>query len=173
VKPRLFSLLVGSLFVATPANALCSGETVQREFAEADLVIRARLVSEISAWDDYPTKAFQRRWGPPSTEASLYGWRVLHVFKGRPGPRVNLFQFHDSGQFPVEIDKDYLLFLLYIPHSRDRPTAARGATYVRYACGQSKLWDQVTPETLTRIRGLAATSKERRGRRTPSHPPRY
>ncbi|HEX4736335.1 MAG TPA: hypothetical protein VH331_02115 [Allosphingosinicella sp.] len=169
----MLSLFVGSLFVTTPADALCSGETVQREFAEADLVIRARLASQISAWDDYPSRSFQRKWGPPSSAASLYGWRVLDVFKGRPGRRVNLFQYHDSGEFPVEIDKDYLLFLLYIPPRRDRPTAARGATYVRYACGQSKRWDEVRPEVLVQVRRLAAESRERRQPRTPANPHRH
>ena len=147
------ALAVG-LAGASPAAALCSGDTVAREYRDADLVVRARLVSELRTWDDSPSAAYRAQWGPGGV-VTLYGLKVLETFKGRPGPRVALFMEHNSGAFYVDADKDYLLFLRYLRPYPGRPAAARGATYVKYACGQSKPWSRVRAGDLAQLRRLA------------------
>ena len=148
----ILALLI--LVQPSPATALCSGASVTQEYREADVVVRARVVAETMVWDDEPSAEFRARWGE-SGYVQLYRFRVSHVFKGRPGPTINLFQEVNSGRFPVDIDEDYLLFLSYIRPHASRPSAARGAMTVRYACGQSKRWSEVRPQDLARVQALA------------------
>jgi len=146
-----------ALLFASPAAALCSGESLAREYREADLVIRARLVAETNVHDDAPSPGWRRQWGDYSPVV-LYRLTVGQVFKGRPGPHVALFQERSSGRFEIGWDEDYLLFLHYIRPHPGRPAAARGATYVRYACGQSKRWREVAPAVRMRLGRLAERS---------------
>lgn len=140
---------------ASPAWAVCSGASVDREYREADVVVRARVVSgrRIDG-GDAPSSAYRARWGE-YTPVMIHRFRVSEVFKGRPGPLINLFQEVTSGRFEVDVGQDYLIFLTYIRPYRGRGSAVRGAMYVRYACGQSREWQQVTPRTLTRLRWLS------------------
>jgi hypothetical protein len=142
------------LLHALPAAAACSGASLEQEYREADLVVRARLVASTRVWDDEPSGAVRARWGD-SGHALLYRLRVVGRFKGSPGPAIALFQEVNSGRFEIDVDKDYLLFLNYIPPSRHRPTAARGATYVRHACGQSRPWNELAPTALAQLRRLS------------------
>ena len=153
---RLQAILCASLFllVATPTYALCSGASLQQEFREADVVVRARLMAETNVWDDEPSAAFRAKWGEYSP-VRLSRLRTLEVFKGRPGPAINLFQEVTSGRFEVDPDRDYLLFLNYIRPFSARPLAARGAMYVRYACGQSKPMSEVRSRDLAALRRLS------------------
>ena len=144
-------LLFLAAFVAAPAHALCSGGTLEQEYREADVVVRARMTSEINAHDDAPSASYRRQWGD-GAPVVLYGLRVVEIFKGSPGPRIGLFQERNSGAFYIDIDKDYLLFLSYIRPYPGRPTAARGAMEVRYACGQSKPWPEISQPTLGALR---------------------
>jgi hypothetical protein len=146
-------LLLG--LAASPARAVCSGASLDQEFREADVVVRARLVSEIRVWDDEPSAAFRARWGE-SGHVILYRLAVLEAFQGRPGPHISFFQEVNSGRFDLDIDKDYLLFLNFIRPYPGRPVAARGAMYVRHACGQSRLWSEVQPRDLTALRRLSS-----------------
>lgn len=139
----------------SPAQALCSGASVAQEFREADVVVRVRMVSEINAWTDEPSVAYLARWGTGGPVV-LYGLRVQEVFKGAPGPRIRLFEERNSGAFYLDVDRDYLLFLNYHRPSPDRPDEARGGMYVRYACGQSKPWDEVRPADLAAVRAQSA-----------------
>jgi hypothetical protein len=152
--PTLSILIVAALNMAAPAQALCSGESMAREFWEADRIVRARLVSQIQAWSDEPSAAYRAQWGD-GAYASLYEFRVSEGFNGTRGGMARLFQEHNSGQFPIDIDKDYLLFLHNIEPSPGMPAIARGATYVRYTCGQSKPWDEVHAPDLAELRRLA------------------
>lgn len=142
------------LLAAAPAQALCSGASVDREYRQADVVVRALVVAETRVTDDEPSAAFRARWGDYSP-VLLHRLRVLEVFKGRPGPSVNLFQEVTSGRFPVDLDSEYLIFLNYHLPSPWRGSAARGAMYVRYACGQSKLASAVHPRDLARLQALS------------------
>jgi hypothetical protein len=151
MRAAAFLLLLAA---AAPAGAVCSGSTVDREYREADVVVRARLVAEMRVTDDEPSPAWRARWGSYSP-VMLHRLRVVQRFKGRPDPEIGLFQEVTSGRFEVDVGRDYLLFLTYHPPSPARPSAARGAMYVRFACGQSKPWDDVAPRDLGRVRALS------------------
>lgn len=150
---RLAALALLLLWTA-PVRALCSGSSVDREFRDADIVVRARVVAEARVWDDEPSPAYRARWGDYSP-VMLHRLRVLQVFKGRPGPTINLFQEVTSGRFDLDPAGDYLLFLTYHRPFPGRGSAARGAMYVPNTCGQSKLWSTVAPAALDRLRFLS------------------
>lgn len=152
---RLYCWVVLTALVASPASALCSGAPLRQEFREADVVVRATLVSELDVWDDEPSASFRTQWGD-SANVVLYRLKVLETFKGRPGSRIRFFEERNSGAFYLDVDKEYLLFLNYIRPYKGRPAAADGAVEVRYACGQSKPWREVQPATLEAIRALSA-----------------
>ena len=143
-------LLLGN----APALAVCSGASVDQEYREADVVVRAKVTSSLRLDDDEPTPAVTRRWGT-NPYVTLHRLRVTEVFKGRPGPAINLFQEVTSGSFPVDLAGDYLIFLNYERPYPGRGTVAKGAMHVRYACGQSKLWSEVRPADLTRLRAIS------------------
>jgi hypothetical protein len=149
----LLSCLLFSL-LPSQAHAGCSGASVQQEYREADVVVRARMISEINAWDDRPGAAFRARWGDGGPVV-LYGLSVVTIFKGRPGPRISFFQERNSGAFYLGADREYLLFLNYIRPYPGRPAAARGAMHMRYACGQSKQWSDVRAGDLATLRRIA------------------
>jgi hypothetical protein len=137
-----------------PAVALCSGTSLEQEYREADLVVRAVVVAETRVSDDEPSAEYRARWGDYSP-VLLDRLRVLEVFKGRPGPSIKFFQEVTSGRFDVDLGREYLLFLNPHRPSPGRGAEARGAVYVRYACGQSKPWPQVEPGALSRLRAWA------------------
>lgn len=153
--PRLFSLLFAGLLLgcAVPASAICSGGTLQHEFREAEVIVRARLISEVNAWDDAPSAAYRAQWGNGGPVV-LYGLKVIEVFKGQPGQRIAFFEERNSGAFYLDANGDYLLFLNYIRPYPGRPAAARGAMDVRYTCGQSKLWSDLQTRDLNALRRL-------------------
>jgi hypothetical protein len=150
MKARLF-IFGAALALASPVHALCSGASLEQEFREADLVVRARLVSEVKAWDDSPSTAFKKQWGDGGP-VILYGLATIEVFKGRPGRRLDFFEEQNSGAFYLDVDRDYLLFVNYVRPYPGRPEAARGAVHVRYACGQSRPWSKVGAGQLAALR---------------------
>jgi len=139
---------------ATPAGALCSGASVEQEYREADLVVRALVVAEMRVTDDELSAQFRARWGDYSPML-VNRLRVRDVFKGRPGPSIKFFQEVTSGRFDVDLGSEYLLFFNYHRPRPGRGAEARGAVYVRYACGQSKLWSEVEPGVLSWLRAWA------------------
>jgi hypothetical protein len=139
---------------ASSSLALCSGGTVEQEYRDATIVVRARVVSQTDAFDVEPSKEFVDRWGDEGL-TSLYTLKVLEVFKGAPPSTVNIFMPHNSGAFYVDLGKDYLLFLNRIPARSFQASAAAGAFGVSYACGQSKPWAEVQGSDLTRLRQIA------------------
>lgn len=153
---RLIHQVCGMLLAlaGSPVHALCSGATVDQEYREADVVVRATVTSSMRLDDDEPTPAVTARWGE-NPYVELHRLRVTKVFKGRPGPTINLFQEVTSARFPVDLAGDYLIFLNYHRPHAGRGSAARGAMYVRYACGQSKLWREVRPADLSRLRAIS------------------
>lgn len=146
------AVLLGALM--TPAQALCSRTSIEQDFRDADVVVRARIVAETQIRDDEPSAALRRHWGN-SFPVRLTRLRVIELFKGRPGPRINVFQEVNSGRFDMAWDRDYLLFLTYHRSSASRPPAARGSMYVRNTCGPSALWTRVPAEARTRLATLA------------------
>lgn len=148
---RVAALLLPAL--ATPAHALCTSATLTQDYRQADLVVRVIVTAETRAADDEAGIAFRKRWGDYSP-VTLHRLRIVEVFKGRPGPLVNLFETVDSGRFGVDLGSEYLMFLSYYPPAKSRPTAAQGATFVRHTCGQTKDWKQVSRSEIARLRAL-------------------
>jgi hypothetical protein len=150
------------------AKALCiyggvdNARTSQaQEFADARWVVRARVVGA----DDGTVEAGNSDAGEPWTR---YRQRVIHAFKHNSPGRFTFFTTRDSGGFYMdrrwaplsrvhEIGRDYLLFLNPIPR-RGRSTAARGAVFVNYNCGQSRPWSKVSSASR---RWLTARSLQR------------
>jgi hypothetical protein len=137
-----------------PVAALCSGAGLEREYREADVVVRARVSAETRVHDDRPGPAAQARWGE-YFPVSLHRLEVLETFKGAPGPTVELFQQITSGAFPLDLGGEYLLFLHYHRPAPGLGSAARGAVYVRHTCGQSKTWAAVSRANLASVHMLA------------------
>jgi hypothetical protein len=152
VRRHVKAIVVTVLAVgASPAAALCSGASLEQEYREADLVVRALVVAETRVSDDEPSAEYKARWGDYSP-VLLNRLRVLEVFKGRPGPSIKFFQEVSSGRFDLDLGREYLLFLNY--HRPPPGAEARGAVYVRYSCGQSKSLSEVEPGTPLRLRAL-------------------
>ena len=150
---RIF-LSVLSCFISSPAVALCSTATLDDDYQQSDVVIRAIVTAETWVANDEPDEEFVAQWGEYSP-VTLHRLRIIEVFKGRPEPSVQLFQEVTSGRFAADLGEEYLIFLSYQPESTDQPMAARGALYVRNACGQSGLWDSVQTSELSRLRTLS------------------
>jgi hypothetical protein len=150
---RLLSFLL-LIFNASPAWAGCSGAGIDQEYREADVVVQARAIAgrRIDGGDE-PSPAWLARWGE-YTPVILHRLRVSEVFKGRPGPSIILFQEVASGRFEVDVGQIYLVFLNYIRPQPGRGSAAQGAMYVRYACGESRPWQQVAPRSIAQLRAL-------------------
>ena len=167
MRPSIYATVLLILSSGTPALAVCSGASVQREYREADLVLKARLVGQTDTWTDTPDVAYSRRWGSGAL-VTRYDLVPLQMFKGATGNRIRLFEGHDSGAFYLDPNRDYLLFLSYYPRSRRLPTEARGAVYVRYACRQSKAWNEVRARDMAEVRRL---SRGHRLTKPPRRPP--
>jgi hypothetical protein len=140
-------VVVGALAVltASPAQAICSYKgqlyaktTSAQELADSQWVVKARVIAADDHWSDK---------GDPWTS---YHLQVLTAFKGVLPSRVDLFTYRNSGGFYLDkgmehdIGREYLLYLNPANADRGVPVAARGATEVNYACGQSKPWEGVS-----------------------------
>jgi hypothetical protein len=147
-----------SLTAAPAAQALClyrgamdARTTLQQEFADAPVVVRARVISAVS--------------GGPTAETdpwTVYELEVVSTFKGDPPMRVSVFTERNSGGFYMDlggdgpdVGQDYLLFLQPLDSARDGPAVARGALGVNYSCGQSRPWREVDTATQEALRALA------------------
>lgn len=146
-------VLLLSCCISSPALALCSQATLNEDYRQADIVVRAIVTAETLVADEEPDSSYLSRWGSFSP-VSLHRLRVIDVFKGRPGPTINLFQEVNSGRFAVGLDEEVLLFLSYHRPDAARPSEARGAMFVRHTCGQSKAWNTVTAAEIARLRAL-------------------
>lgn len=112
--------------------------TLSQEFSDAKWVVKAKVIAADDHWSDGEDESW-----------TLYHLQVVTVFKGKPQPRIELFTYRNSGGFYLDkgmnhdIGGEYLLFLDPISSDEEVPAAARNATEVNYACGQSKAWDEV------------------------------
>jgi len=79
---------------------------LEKEFAESEVVLIGQVLSERET--SKPPK-------PPNSALVLdpghtYTLQVIEVFRGKPRKRVELFAEYNSGQFPMDIGKTYLVF---------------------------------------------------------------
>ncbi|WP_439471161.1 hypothetical protein [Brevundimonas sp.] len=139
-----------SLTLVPQAQAVCSyhGElysrtTLQQEFADAPLVVRARLILALN--------------GGPMSEGdpwTVYQLETVSAFKGEPPRRVYVVTERNSGGFYMDRDdgeadvgQDYLLFL--------QPADAEGTWRVNYSCGQSRPWREVDAAAQETLQALS------------------
>jgi hypothetical protein len=139
-----------SLTTASTAQALCSYNgvlyartTLQQEFAEAPVVVRARLVLALN--------------GGPTDERdpwTVYQLETVSAFKGEPPRRISVVTERNSGGFYMDRDggvpdigQDYLLFL--------QPGDSEGSWRVNYSCGQSRPWREVDAAAQETLQALA------------------
>ena len=151
MRPSISAFL--ALLVAQPGHAVCTTANLDEDYGQADVVVRASVVAETYVIDDEVGAAYRSKWGDYSP-VTLDRLRVVEVFKGRPGPAINLFEEVSSGRYGVEFGKEYLLFLTYYRPFSGRGSAARGAMYVNHTCGQTKPWIKVKSAELARLRSL-------------------
>lgn len=158
-----------SMVVGAPARALCYYDgkfnvrtTLPQEFKDSKWVVRARV---IFAFDCFGRPV--DRCSDPDAPYTNYRIRVMHAYKGHPAELLKFFTSRDSGGFYLDsagnlpaahdIGRDYLLFLNPIKAFRRQPAASKGAVFVNYNCGQSKLWSEVP----VRSRQLLASLQRR------------
>lgn len=139
--------------VTSPAYALCTTASIEQDYLQADIVVRAVATAETTVADDEPNAEFKNSWGEYSP-VRLNKLRVIEIFKGKSEQSANLFQTLDSGRFDVELGNEYLLFMSYYPISSTTPTVARGSTFIRHPCGQSKLWKALSSNELILLKAL-------------------
>lgn len=158
--PRLAIALL-LLLQASSAQALCSYNgvynaptTIRQEYRDSRWVVRVRVLSatdgnsrEDGAW-------------------TVYRLGLLRAYKGRPPARTKFFTWRNSGGFYMDrpwadlpaghdIGGEYLLFLNPRPERQGWPSAARGAVFVNYSCGQSREWRKVGPRSRQLLESLS------------------
>jgi len=123
--------------------------TLQEEFSDSKWVVHVKVLSADDHWSD------------EGDSWTIYHVEVLNSYKDGPRRRIDLFTYRNSGGFYLDkgmsndLGGEYLLFLNPIDSEARRPPAAKGAAEVNYACGQSKLWAQVDPAELRRLKTLS------------------
>ena len=150
----MFALIV--LLLAAPANALCiyrgvdnAHSTVSQEFADAQWVVRARVVSA------------QRGEGQDGPWIS-YRLKPIESFKGQLTGEFDFFSYRNSGGFYMDralqgpdIGGDYILFLRPRQFNEGDPVRARSATFVTYNCGRSGPWTEMPGSDRQELRRLS------------------
>jgi hypothetical protein len=132
--------------IAAPERMECprtSYAAATRAYRDSMWVVRARL----SAADDH--------WGAAGQSWTLIHTQIVHTFKGRPPPRLDILTHGDDsgpwldGSSLSNLGEDYLLFLRPAPPG----SPIEGVATVSDGCGASKPWSRVSHEE---IRSLAS-----------------
>jgi hypothetical protein len=110
--------------------------TLEQEFRDAGLVVRAEVMSSDDIHDPYL--------------GVLYHVRVKQTLKGNPTTVLLDYSERDSGGFYLDVGTEFLLFLNPIDPGdavtylgQNWATRAPGAMMVNYSCGQSRPWNEV------------------------------
>ena len=111
---------------------------LEKEFAESELVVIGRVLSERET-PNAPAR---------SDPGHTYTVEVREVFRGAPRKRVELFTEYNSGQFPMDIGKTYLIF-----------ASAREGVFSVSPCGSAGEVKERTRE-IARVRKLAAEQRK-------------
>jgi hypothetical protein len=140
-----------------PASALCiyhgvynAKTTIAEEFRDSRWVVRAHVVSVYYHWSDE-----DESW-------ALYKLEIVKSYKGKLPKRFTFFTERNSGGFYMDsdgggpdLDRDYLLFLTPQAFPKAHPPSAKGALWVNYNCGQSKVWSEVTARDTAELATLS------------------
>ena len=122
--------------------------TLQEEFVDAPVIVRAKVLSERDENPDNPK--LNRDWG------SYYRLQVEEIFKGKPSQILTDFTERNSGGFYFDVGKDYMVFLApvrkeeFVPHRTMR---------VKYGCGQTREWKDVSAKDRERLKNLVMTGE--------------
>lgn len=151
LKAKLLAV-AAMLALPQPAHALCvyHGElsaktTLAQEFGDAPLVARARV---LAAWD--------RDIG--EERSTTYRLEVVQSFKGALPATFHFVTERNSGGFYLDsetgpdIGGEYLLFL---NRGAQGSSGAADAFAINYSCGQSRRWDEVSPQDRARLAALS------------------
>ena len=154
----MWKLTIGIALVAwsVPASALCiyHGEdnaktTIGEEFKASRWVVRARVISA-----DY-------HWSDEGESWTSYRMKVVRSYKGKLS-RFTFLTERNSGGFYMDgpsggpdFDHDYLLFLTPDGWPQAGRPSAKGALWVNYNCGQSKVWSEVTQRQKAELAALS------------------
>lgn len=142
---------------SAPASALCiyhgvdnAKTTIAQEFRDSRWVVRAHVVSADYHWSDE-----DESW-------TLYRLKVVKSYKGKLPKRFTFFTERNSGGFYMDgdggvpnLDRDYLLFLVPGGWPKASHPSAKGALWVNYNCGQSKVWSEVTAHETAQLDTLS------------------
>jgi len=147
-----FLALLVACTLSPDARAVCLDDAgksgyhipLEKEFAESDLVFIGRVLSERQT----PVPPQPRYSAVVLDPGHTYTVEVTEVFRGTRQKRVELFAEYNSGQFPMDIGKTYLVF-----------ASAREGLLSASPCGSAgEVKDRV--REIAQVRELAA-----RGRR--------
>jgi hypothetical protein len=152
---------------SSPAAALCiyhgadnAQTTLAQEFTDARWVVHARVIGA--------TDGIIERGKPDAGMGyTVYTLAVLHDYKGHAPNRIRFFTERNSGGFYMDrawvplpkghdIGGEYLLFLNPVAPYRGQPAAEVNATFVNYACGQSRQWARVSTRSRQLLTRLAS-----------------
>jgi hypothetical protein len=142
------AIIVVARALSPGARAVCLDDAgmseyhipLDKEFAESDLVFIGRVLSERQT-PNPPRPAHSAAVFDPG---HTYTVEVTEVFRGTPRRRTELFAEYNSGQFPMDIGKTYLVF-----------ASARGGLLSASPCGSAgEVKDRA--REIARVRELAA-----------------
>lgn len=181
-----WSAVLLPVFWSGYADAFCSyggkdyaRTTIAQEFRDSRYVAEVKVLSGTAAWADESDNRFRARWGSEGNVVS-FSFQVLRSYKGAPPTVLRYFSPRNSGGFYFErswrrvapagtpdsfyvgsdlaadVGARYLVFLNPITRHPGMGSAERGATFVNYACGQSKPWREVTGPERALLARLAA-----------------
>ena len=111
-------LVILSFFFATGSSAVCLSDkpSVKSEYENNEAVFVGKVVDEAYLSDD---QGFYT--------ALLYSIKVQYTYKGKQSDILVAFNNMDSGRFPMDVGKEYLIF-----------TDASYSPIIISSCGNSK-----------------------------------
>jgi hypothetical protein len=125
-----FAVTLVACALSSAASAVCLDDAgvsgyhipLEKEFAQSDLVFVGRVLSERQT----PNPPQPRDSAVVFDPGHTYTVEVTEVFRGSRRKRVELFAEYNSGQFPMDIGKTYLVF-----------ASARGGLLSASPCGSA------------------------------------
>ena len=142
------AVLAVAFGLSLSAHAVCLDDAgmsgyhipLEKEFAQSELVFIGRVLSERET-PELPSSALV------SDPGHTYTLEVTEVFRGSRRKRVELFAEYNSGQFPMDIGKTYLVF-----------ASSRGSVLSASPCGSAGEVKHRAKE-ISQVRKLAAQQR--------------
>ncbi len=137
-EARALCIYAGKLYATT---------TIEQEFHDSALVVRAKVISSNDINDD-------------EDPGVMYRIRIDRRFKGKTSTVISDYTHRDSGAFYLDVGREYLLFFNPISQTTaaEDPVwkkQAPDAMMVNYNCGQSRAWSEVPIQDRKRLSALS------------------